>query len=637
MLTDQSPLKQPLQVRIACLDGLKDFDHLADSDIFIEVGVWLYGVPQGLPARSRNFWGQSATGEFLGRRLNELLEFVVCWDDLTPDASLEICAFAVTAESPWQKLIGRSKFSLVSAKDHSLLTGWHRASLQGAAQTASAAEAEDMSKEDIATVPWLDRLVQKTKAGEVAERPGLVLHFEVVSQSAHHDGSTVRVTDNGCDLDGEVSRLTSAWPAQQSELFGINSLSDPEYELPNPIEHKARQMAKRGGEMAAPNTHQRDKLDLLVHSLPTQVPTDRDIEHLWRFRHYLVREKQALVKFLRSVDWKDVKDVEEAVKLATTKWAKPDIGDTLQLLSENVPNVRIREYAVKCLEQATDEELLDCLLQLVQALRYEQQHNSALSRFLLRRASQNGEFATRFHWFLVVEEGRPGQEDKSVERYNHVMEAFQSGMMRKRGGAAILESVDCGEQLVNTLRHISTQLVASGASRANKADMCQQMLAESDFATNAVQFASPVNPEVMVTHVEVASASVLGSANAPLKIQLARADGASPVTVLYKMGDDLRQDQLVLQVIALMDKLLKRENVDLDLVTYSVLATGSSEGLVEFVEDSVTLHDIMKEYGNVIEFLRAHNYDSTSPSGIKPEVLDTYVKSTAGYLSLIHI
>ena len=51
--------------------------------------------------------------------------------------------------------------------------------MQGAAQTASAAEAEDMSKEDIATVPWLDRLVQKTKAGEVAERPGLVLHFEV--------------------------------------------------------------------------------------------------------------------------------------------------------------------------------------------------------------------------------------------------------------------------------------------------------------------------------------------------------------------------------------------------------------------------------------------------------------------------
>eukprot|EP00658_Telonema_sp_P-2_P004490 TRINITY_DN11672_c0_g1_i6.p1 TRINITY_DN11672_c0_g1~~TRINITY_DN11672_c0_g1_i6.p1 ORF type:complete len:269 (-),score=55.78 TRINITY_DN11672_c0_g1_i6:295-1101(-) len=115
------------------------------------------------------------------------------------------------------------------------------------------------------------------------------------------------------------------------------------------------------------------------------------------------------------------------------------------------------------------------------------------------------------------------------------------------------------------------------------------------------------------------------------------AAGEVPFTVLYKMGDDLRQDQLVMQVIALMDKLLKRENVDLDLVTYSVLATGSNEGLVEFVEDSVTLHEIMKEHGSVIEFLRNHNSDVTSPSGIRQEVLDTYVKSTAGYCVITYL
>jgi hypothetical protein len=38
--------------------------------------------------------------------------------------------------------------------------------------------------------------------------------------------------------------------------------------------------------------------------------------------------------------------------------------------------------------------------------------------------------------------------------------------------------------------------------------------------------------------------------------------------VIYKKGDDLRQDQLVVQIFSLMDRLLKRENLDLRLTPY---------------------------------------------------------------------
>ena len=40
--------------------------------------------------------------------------------------------------------------------------------------------------------------------------------------------------------------------------------------------------------------------------------------------------------------------------------------------------------------------------------------------------------------------------------------------------------------------------------------------------------------------------------------------------VIMKVGDDLRQDQLVIQLITLIDKLLKRENLDLKLTPYKV-------------------------------------------------------------------
>jgi phosphatidylinositol 3-kinase len=48
--------------------------------------------------------------------------------------------------------------------------------------------------------------------------------------------------------------------------------------------------------------------------------------------------------------------------------------------------------------------------------------------------------------------------------------------------------------------------------------------------------------------------------------------------MIFKSGDDLRQDQFIIQLITLMDKLLKYENLDLNLTPYRVLATGSTEG-----------------------------------------------------------
>ena len=55
----------------------------------------------------------------------------------------------------------------------------------------------------------------------------------------------------------------------------------------------------------------------------------------------------------------------------------------------------------------------------------------------------------------------------------------------------------------------------------------------------------------------------------------------SNIGQLWQVGDDLRQDILVLQMIKLMEKIWLRAGLDLKMVTYQCVATGVEEGNIE--------------------------------------------------------
>ena len=101
---------------------------------------------------------------------------------------------------------------------------------------------------------------------------------------------------------------------------------------------------------------------------------------------------------------------------------------------------------------------------------------------------------------------------------------------------------------------------------------------------------------------------------------------------IFKNGDDLRQDQLVLQIIQLMDNLLRRENLDLKLTPYKALASSSRHGFAQFIP-SITVGAALREHGNsILNYFRLHAPEPGAPFGIQPEVMDNYVKSCAGYM-----
>uniref|UniRef100_A0A7S3V1P0 PI3K/PI4K catalytic domain-containing protein n=1 Tax=Aplanochytrium stocchinoi TaxID=215587 RepID=A0A7S3V1P0_9STRA len=77
-------------------------------------------------------------------------------------------------------------------------------------------------------------------------------------------------------------------------------------------------------------------------------------------------------------------------------------------------------------------------------------------------------------------------------------------------------------------------------------------------------------------------------------------------TIMFKAGDDLRQDQLVLQMIGVMDSMFKNVNLDLNLTLYRVLATSTSEGMMEFVTDGSAVSKVLAQYGTTRNFFRKH-------------------------------
>ena len=107
--------------------------------------------------------------------------------------------------------------------------------------------------------------------------------------------------------------------------------------------------------------------------------------------------------------------------------------------------------------------------------------------------------------------------------------------------------------------------------------------------------------------------------------------------LIFKKGDDLRQDQFTVAMFDLMDRLLKKENLDLMLTIYQVLPTSPDSGFVEFV-NSKALAQILAQHRTILKFLALHHPDpSNVPYGIEQQTLQTFVRSCAGYCVMTYI
>lgn len=460
----------------------------------------------------------------------------------------------------------------------------------------------------------------------------------------------------------------------------IVQVVDPEQFRENPIDRKYRRLI-RGAERGLfdkdlkPNAKTRDDLNKLINSSPVHELSDDDKNLLWKFRYYLTRHKQALTKFLKSISWEDPAEARQAVEMLP-RWAEIDVDDALELLGPNFHNSVVRAYAVDRLRKASDHELELYLLQLVQALRFEKPSSSgssgkksSLAKFLIGRAARNTVLGNYFFWYVNVE----AQEKGAPTIFRSVLNQFQNSLKQGHEDAPKLQIMEQQIKFVNQLLKIASDIKSLKDPRPKKIEKLQAFLSDSrNGLLNFPPIPLPLNPAITIAGCVPEDCTVFKSSLSPLKITFKtvpegtqavpaeapprrrnRSNTASSVlsenslgassenygtySIIFKAGDDLRQDQLVIQIITLMDQLLRNENLDLKLTPYRILATGPRDGALQFVPNE-TLANVLGEYnGGILAYLRDHNPDPSTPLGVTAAAMDTYVRSCAGYCVITYL
>ncbi|KAK3695039.1 kinase-like domain-containing protein [Podospora appendiculata] len=423
----------------------------------------------------------------------------------------------------------------------------------------------------------------------------------------------------------------------------------------NPAESKHRRLIRsrhRNGILdkdLKPNAKGRDELNLIMSYSPTHILSSEDKDLIWRFRYHLTGNKKALTKFVKSVNWQDQAESKQAVQVLG-KWTDIDVDDALELLGPTFDNSSVRAFAVERLRKADDNELLLYLLQLVQGLKYEHislqpghevAQDSSLARFLISRAVNSFILGNYFYWYVMVECDDKSQDQGQDTRviYEKVAYDFMMELVKRPDGKETRKTLLRQAEWIKTLSSISGEIKESNDSIAKRTERVKHFLADprNELVTIEPPLPLPLDPSVEIIGVVPEDTIVFKSSLHPIKVSF-KTTSERKYSILFKTGDDLRQDQLVIQIITLMDNLLLKENLDLKLSPYKILATGTSAGLSQFVP-SMSFQGIANKFRSnpALAYLKQNNPDSRGPLGLRKETLDTFVRSCAGYCVITYI
>uniref|UniRef100_A0A672M7M7 Phosphatidylinositol 4,5-bisphosphate 3-kinase catalytic subunit alpha isoform-like n=1 Tax=Sinocyclocheilus grahami TaxID=75366 RepID=A0A672M7M7_SINGR len=351
-------------------------------------------------------------------------------------------------------------------------------------------------------------------------------------------------------------------------------------------------------------------------------------------RHYCVNIPESLPKLLLSVKWNSRDEVSQIYCLLKD-WPLMQPESALELLDCNFPDPMVREFALRCLIQGlTDDKLSQYLLQLVQVLKYEMYLDNPLARFLIKKALTNQRIGHFFFWHLKSE-----MHNKTVSRrFGLLLEAFcrACGMYLKHLNRQV-EAMDKLVNLTDTLKQ----------EKKDETQKVRQKMLLNTYRHESAQAYLYTYRMLLQTNFSVflclrlEECRIMSSAKRPLWLNWENPDIMSELLftnneIIFKNGDDLRQDMLTLQIIKIMENIWQNQGLDLRMLPYGCLSIGDCVGLIEVVKNSHTIMQIQCKGGlkGALQFNSntLHHWIRDKNKGeAYDRAIDLFTRSCAGY------
>jgi len=140
---------------------------------------------------------------------------------------------------------------------------------------------------------------------------------------------------------------------------------------------------------------------------------------------------------------------------------------------------------------------------------------------------------------------------------------------------------------------------------------------------------------VQLTKLVLEKCSYFESKTCPLFLVFENAQNGEEYQVIFKLGDDLRQDALILHLFKVFDKLWKKDGLEFPLTHYNIVSTGPNNGLIEVVQDARTIFDIQMEQGGATQafskkYLLTWLSQQHSDEASLKNAIDNFTRSLAG-------
>uniref|UniRef100_A0A8C4U0V4 phosphatidylinositol-4,5-bisphosphate 3-kinase n=1 Tax=Falco tinnunculus TaxID=100819 RepID=A0A8C4U0V4_FALTI len=317
---------------------------------------------------------------------------------------------------------------------------------------------------------------------------------------------------------------------------------------------------------------------------------------------------------------------DEMISLLQT-WPELPVLNALELLDFSFPDRYVGSFF---LQVHLDHDVFQYLLQLVQVLKYESYLDCELTKFLLDRALSNRKIGHFLFWHLRSEMHVPAV----ALRFGLILEAYC------RGSTHHMKVLMKQGEALNKMKALNDFVKASSqkATKPQTKEMMHVCMKQETYLEALSHLQSPLNPNIILAEVCVDQCTFMDSKMKPLWIVFNNEEtGGGGVGIIFKNGDDLRQDMLTLQMIQLMDILWKQEGLDLRMTPYGCLSTGDKTGLIEVVMHSDTIANIQLNKSNMVA-TAAFNKDallnwlkSKNPGDALEQAIEEFTLSCAGY------